>query len=242
MRFLPPVSACALIATLAGGGPHAVRDVRAAGSPPPLDPRAVAALPSGELREAIARLRVLGSVLYVGAHPDDDNTSLLAALARGRGVRTAYLSLTRGDGGQNILGTETGEALGVLRTQELLASRRVDGAEQFFGRALDFGFSKSPEEALAMWGHERTLADVVWLIRLLPAGRDHHALRHRRQRRPRAPHRVRHPGRRGVPRRRRLDALSGTADARGHLARPTPGVEHLGAEDRGARRRRSAGC
>lgn len=141
------------------------REVRADAAPG-IDPRNVSALPSGELREAIAHLRVLASVLYVGAHPDDDNTSLLAALARGRGVRTAYLSLTRGEGGQNILGSETGDALGVLRTQELLASRRVDGAEQLFGRAADFGFSKSPEEALSKWGHDATLADVVWLIRL----------------------------------------------------------------------------
>jgi LmbE family N-acetylglucosaminyl deacetylase len=157
-------SLVALAAALAGAVPRAGGEARAA---PAADPRLAAALPSGELRQAVSRLRVLSCVLYVGAHPDDDNTSLLAALARGRGVRTVYLSLTRGDGGQNILGTETGEALGVLRTQELLASRRVDGAEQRFGRALDFGFSKSPEEALSFWGHDRTLADMVWIIRLL---------------------------------------------------------------------------
>ena len=162
LRLSPLVAPLALAAALTGGGPRV-----ATGAVPAVDPRLVAALPSGELGQAIARLRVLGSVLYVGAHPDDDNTGLLAALARGHGVRTAYLSLTRGDGGQNILGTETGEALGVLRTQELLASRRVDGAEQYFGRALDFGFSKSPDEALSVWGHDRTLADVVWIIRLL---------------------------------------------------------------------------
>ncbi|MGH7743186.1 MAG: PIG-L family deacetylase, partial [Candidatus Eiseniibacteriota bacterium] len=159
---------------LAGGGSRPARAADAApvslaadAAPVSLaaDPRLASALSSGELRESIARLRVTGSVLYVGAHPDDDNTSLLAALARGRRVRTTYLSLTRGDGGQNILGTETGEALGVLRTQELLASRRVDGAEQLFGRARDFGFSKSPDEALRVWGHDRTLADMVWLIR-----------------------------------------------------------------------------
>jgi LmbE family N-acetylglucosaminyl deacetylase len=107
----------------------------------------------------------VGSVLYVGAHPDDENTALLAYLARGRGVRTAYLSLTRGDGGQNLLGTEKGELLGLVRTQELLAARRVDGAEQFFTRAIDFGFSKSPEEALRIWGHDAVLSDVVWVIR-----------------------------------------------------------------------------
>jgi LmbE family N-acetylglucosaminyl deacetylase len=129
------------------------------------DPRPADALNAGELRTALRRLQVTGSLLYVGAHPDDDNTSLLAYLARGRMVRSAYLSLTRGDGGQNILGPETGNALGVLRTQELLASRRVDGAEQFFTRALDYGFSKSGDEALAFWGHDRTLADIVWIIR-----------------------------------------------------------------------------
>ena len=129
------------------------------------DPRPPDAMNAAELRVALRRLQVMGSVLYIGAHPDDDNTSALACLARGRLVRTVYLSLTRGDGGQNILGTEAGAALGVLRTQELLASRRVDGAEQLFTRALDYGFSKSPDEALDFWGHDRALADVVWVIR-----------------------------------------------------------------------------
>lgn len=129
------------------------------------DPRPPDALNASELRAALRGLQVTGSLLYVGAHPDDDNTSLLAYLSRGRRVRAAYLSLTRGDGGQNILGPETGDALGVLRTQELLASRRVDGAQQFFTRALDYGFSKSADEALAFWGHERVLADVVWVVR-----------------------------------------------------------------------------
>ena len=129
------------------------------------DPRPPDALDAGELRGALRKLQATGSLLYIGAHPDDDNTSLLACLARGRRVRAAYLSLTRGDGGQNILGPESGAALGVLRTQELLASRRVDGAEQFFTRALDYGFSKSADEALELWGHERALADVVWVIR-----------------------------------------------------------------------------
>lgn len=156
-----PLASLALIIALAVGG----RRAAFAAPPASVDPRA-SEIPSGELREALSHLRVLGTVMYVGAHPDDDNTSLLAYLARGRGLRTSYLSLTRGDGGQNILGTETGEALGVLRTQELLASRRVDGAGQLFGRALDFGFSKSPDEALSFWGHDRTLADMVWLIRL----------------------------------------------------------------------------
>ena len=120
---------------------------------------------AAETRAALGRLAVAGSVLYVGAHPDDENTALLAYLARGRGVRTAYLSLTRGDGGQNILGPEKGELLGVVRTQELLAARRVDGAEQFFTRAIDFGFTKSPDETFRFWDHEAVLADVVWVVR-----------------------------------------------------------------------------
>lgn len=129
------------------------------------DSRPPQAMGAAELRLALRRLQVTGSVLYVGAHPDDDNTALLAYLTRERRVRAAYLSLTRGDGGQNILGPESGDALGVLRTQELLASRALDGAEQYFTRALDYGFSKSPDEALAFWGHERAIADVVWVIR-----------------------------------------------------------------------------
>ncbi len=129
------------------------------------DPHPPVPLDAAELRVALRRLQVTGSVLYVGAHPDDDNTTLLAYLTHGRLLRAAYLSLTRGDGGQNILGPEQGEALGVLRTQELLASRRLDGAEQYFTRALDYGFSKSPDEALSIWGHDRILADVVWVIR-----------------------------------------------------------------------------
>ena len=123
------------------------------------------ALDAAETQAALRRLSVAGSVLYVGAHPDDENTALLAYLARGRGARTAYLSLTRGDGGQNILGTEKGALLGVVRTQELLAARRVDGAEQFFTRAIDFGFTKSPEETFRIWDHDAVLADVVWVVR-----------------------------------------------------------------------------
>src|SRR5215218_7862475 len=122
-------------------------------------------LDAAETQAALRRLAVAGSVLYVGAHPDDENTALLAYLARGRGVRTAYLSLTRGDGGQNILGSEKGALLGLVRTQELLAARRVDGAEQFFTRAVDFGFTKSPEETFRFWDHEAVLADVVWVVR-----------------------------------------------------------------------------
>jgi LmbE family N-acetylglucosaminyl deacetylase len=122
-------------------------------------------LDAAETQAALRRLAVAGSVLYVGAHPDDENTALLAYLARGLGARTAYLSLTRGDGGQNILGSEKGALLGVVRTQELLAARRIDGAEQFFTRAIDFGFTKSPEETFRFWDHDAVLADVVWVVR-----------------------------------------------------------------------------
>ncbi|MDF2431049.1 MAG: hypothetical protein JWP44_680 [Mucilaginibacter sp.] len=111
------------------------------------------------------KLDVLGSVLYVAAHPDDENTRLLAYLAQEKHYRTGYLSLTRGDGGQNLLGNEQGELLGLIRTQELLAARRVDGAEQFFTRANDFGFSKGPGETLKIWDREKVLGDVVWVIR-----------------------------------------------------------------------------
>jgi LmbE family N-acetylglucosaminyl deacetylase len=119
----------------------------------------------GERRLALRKLSVLASVLYVGAHPDDENTAMLAYLANERLARTAYLSLTRGDGGQNLIGTEQGELLGLIRTEELLAARRIDGAEQLFTRTIDFGYSKSPEETLAIWGREAALADVVWAIR-----------------------------------------------------------------------------
>ncbi len=105
------------------------------------------------LRE-LRGFRELGSVLYVAAHPDDENTQLIAYLARGRGYRTAYLSLTRGDGGQNVIGPEIFEELGVIRTQELLAARRLDGGQQFFTRAVDFGFSKSPAETLRIWDRQ----------------------------------------------------------------------------------------
>ncbi|MBA3322639.1 MAG: PIG-L family deacetylase [Pyrinomonadaceae bacterium] len=120
---------------------------------------------TAETQLALKKLTIMGSVLYIAAHPDDENTALLSYLASERAVRTAYLSLTRGDGGQNLIGTEQGELLGLVRTQELLAARRVDGAEQFFTRAIDFGYTKSPEETLRIWGHDEVLADVVWVIR-----------------------------------------------------------------------------
>jgi LmbE family N-acetylglucosaminyl deacetylase len=117
------------------------------------------------IQQSLDKLNVLGSVLYVAAHPDDENTRLLAYLAQDKHYRTGYLSLTRGDGGQNLIGNEQGELLGLVRTQELLAARRVDGAEQFFSRANDFGFSKGPDETLKIWDHEKVLGDAVWVIR-----------------------------------------------------------------------------
>ncbi|MES2567202.1 MAG: PIG-L family deacetylase [Bacteroidota bacterium] len=122
-------------------------------------------LNSAEIVHGLKKLNVVGSVLYVAAHPDDENTRLLAYLANEKKMRTGYLSLTRGDGGQNLIGKEQGEALGLIRTQELLAARRVDGAEQFFTRANDFGFSKNPEETFTFWNKDSILADVVLTIR-----------------------------------------------------------------------------
>lgn len=127
--------------------------------------RGDAAIGAGEVWRALEKLRVLGSVLYIAAHPDDENTAMLAYFAGGRQLRTAYLSLTRGNGGQNLIGPEQAPLLGVIRTQELLAARALDGAEQYFTRAVDFGYSKSAEESLARWGHEEVLADVVRVLR-----------------------------------------------------------------------------
>lgn len=120
---------------------------------------------ASEILQQLNKLNVLGSVLYIAAHPDDENTRLLAYLANEKLYRTGYLSLTRGDGGQNLIGDEQGIDLGLIRTQELLSARRIDGAEQFFSRAYDFGFCKTPEEALKTWGHDKILSDVVWVIR-----------------------------------------------------------------------------
>jgi LmbE family N-acetylglucosaminyl deacetylase len=117
------------------------------------------------LAQALKRLDQVGSVLHTGAHPDDENSALLAWLSRGQGVRTGYLSATRGDGGQNLLGTELFEALGVIRTEELLAARRFDRAQQFFTPNYEFGFSKSADESFEKWGHERVLGDFVRVIR-----------------------------------------------------------------------------
>ncbi len=129
---------------------------------PPLFPEPMS---GGEIQLALQKLNVLGRVLYVAAHPDDENTNLMAFWANGSLYETAYLSITRGDGGQNLIGPELRERLGVIRTEELLAARRLDHAQQFFSRAVDFGFSKTAEETLRIWDHEKILSDVVWLIR-----------------------------------------------------------------------------
>jgi len=118
-----------------------------------------------EVEQSLEKLNNLGTVLMIAAHPDDEQTAVLAYFARGRHMRTAYLSLTRGEGGQNLIGGEQGPALGVIRTQELLAARKIDGAEQFFTRAIDFGFSKTAAETFQKWGHQRILSDVVWVVR-----------------------------------------------------------------------------
>src|ERR1700729_671640 len=124
-----------------------------------------ATITSAEMFLRLNKLNVLGTVLYVAAHPDDENSRLIAYMAKDRLYRTGYLSMTRGDGGQNLIGDEQGVELGLIRTQEMLAARRVDGAEQFFSRAFDFGFTKSTEEALKTWNKEKILSDVVWVIR-----------------------------------------------------------------------------
>lgn len=122
-------------------------------------------LNSSEIFEAIQKLNVLGSVLYIAAHPDDENTRLISYMASEVKARTAYLSITRGDGGQNLIGPELRELLGLIRTQELVGARSVDGGEQLFTRANDFGFSKHPDETLAIWDKDAVLSDVVWAIR-----------------------------------------------------------------------------
>jgi len=126
---------------------------------PPAQPNAA------EILHKMQKLQVLGSVLYIVAHPDDENTKLIAWLANGKKVRTGNLSLTRGDGGQNLIGPELGDALGIIRTQELMEARRIDGGEQFFTRAVDFGYSKSADESFEKWGKQEVLSDVVRVIR-----------------------------------------------------------------------------
>ena len=122
-------------------------------------------LSASEIYEKIEKLNFLGSVLYLAAHPDDENTRLISYFSNQKHARTAYLSLTRGDGGQNLIGPEIREQLGLIRTQELLAARRIDGGQQFFSRANDFGYSKNPDETLKTWNKDEVLSDVVWVIR-----------------------------------------------------------------------------
>src|SRR6266436_625383 len=132
------------------------------GAAPPTLPKPMNA---AEIQLGLQKLNVLGRVLYVAAHPDDENTNLMALWSNGSLYDTAYLSLTRGDGGQNLLGPKLRERLGVIRTRELLAARQIDHARQFFTRAVDFGFSKSADETLRLWDRDKILSDVVWVIR-----------------------------------------------------------------------------
>lgn len=149
--------ACCLAVLLTPLAPFVSGANASDGPPAPLD--------AASLQLALEKLTVVGSVLFVAAHPDDENTAMLTWLENEKLVRAEYLSLTRGDGGQNLVGDEQGDLLGVIRTQELLAARRIDGAEQFFTRAVDFGYSKGPDETLGKWGHEAVLSDVVRVIR-----------------------------------------------------------------------------
>ena len=120
---------------------------------------------SSEIYAKIEKLNFLGSVLYIAAHPDDENTRLISYMANAQKARTGYLSLTRGDGGQNLVGPELREFLGVIRTQELIEARKIDGGEQFFSRANDFGYSKVPTETLKTWNKNEVLSDMVYIIR-----------------------------------------------------------------------------
>src|SRR5437773_922832 len=146
-----------VVATLA-----VVCSAKSADAPPLLSPDQ---MDGGEIQLALEKLNVLGRVLYIAAHPDDENTNLMALWANGALYDSGYLSVTRGDGGQNLLGPELGERLGVIRTGELLDARRIDHGKQFFTRAIDFGFSKTADETLRIWDRDKILADIVWVIR-----------------------------------------------------------------------------
>ena len=147
-KFLIPLGACLAVSTLTASG---------VGAPSTLNGESI--------RQDLLAFQQCASVLYVAAHPDDENTRLLAWLAGARGLRSVYVSLTRGDGGQNLIGQELGPLLGLIRTHELLAARRIDGAEQRFTRAVDFGYSKSADETLRLWGKDAILGDLVRVIR-----------------------------------------------------------------------------
>ncbi len=120
---------------------------------------------SGEIYKSIEKLNFLGNALFVAAHPDDENTRLISYLVNELNAHTTYLSITRGDGGQNLIGPEIQELLGVIRTQELLQARKVDGGHQMFSRANDFGYSKNAEETISIWDNDLVKNDVVWAIR-----------------------------------------------------------------------------
>src|SRR5690554_1582629 len=120
---------------------------------------------SSKIYHDLLRLKETKRVLYVAAHPDDENTRMITYLGNHEHAQVAYLSLTRGDGGQNLIGKELGLELGMIRTQELLKARDTDGGTQFFSRAIDFGYSRNPAETLNNWDKDKLLSDVVWIIR-----------------------------------------------------------------------------
>ncbi|NDG46505.1 MAG: PIG-L family deacetylase [Flavobacteriia bacterium] len=120
---------------------------------------------SVEIYKQLQKFNTLSAILYVAAHPDDENTRLISLFSNHYNTRTAYLSMTRGDGGQNLIGTELRESLGLIRTQELLEARKIDGGQQFFTTANDFGYSKNPQETLAIWDKDQILAQIVFRIR-----------------------------------------------------------------------------
>ena len=120
---------------------------------------------AGSIYRQLEKLNFLGSMLYVAAHPDDENTALISHFSNHLHAHSAYLSLTRGDGGQNLIGTELRELLGVIRTNELIQARKIDGGQQYFSSAIDFGYSKHPKETLSIWDKEQILGEVIYRIR-----------------------------------------------------------------------------
>jgi LmbE family N-acetylglucosaminyl deacetylase len=177
-----------------------------------------------EMEQSLARLNQFGTVLMIAAHPDDEQTAVLAYFARGRHMRTAYLSLTRGEGGQNLIGSEQGPALGVIRTQELLAARKIDGAEQFFTRAIDFGFTKTASETMEKWGHDRILSDVVWVIRRYRPDVMILVLQRHARRRARAASGVGDSGQGSIYGSRRRHQVPGATEIRPAVAGQAPGA------------------
>src|SRR5687768_4892157 len=155
-----PVMRARLLVTLAVAGAALVRPAIDAQVRPVYD------LGAAGLTQVLERLQTTASALHVAAHPDDEDSAFIARVARGDNARVAYLSLNRGEGGQNIIGTELFDALGVIRTEELLQARRLDGGEQFFTRAIDYGFSKARAEAAAQWDERVVLGDMVRVIRI----------------------------------------------------------------------------